>query len=105
MSVNSKSSEAEGSYRYGNTRPYTVFALALSAAIGAVALVGVAWSSLDTATERHDLATPPDLKGVVEKTGIKGRALIDDVRRDFSESAPPEAEYTEIVSADETPTG
>ena len=85
-----RSDEADAAYRYDNTRPLTVFALALTAAVGAVLLVGAAWTGLDTATQDHDLASPPDLKGVVEKTGVETRRLVEDVKADLADrSARP----------------
>lgn len=101
MHDESKSNETEGPYRYGNTRPFTVFALALGAAIGAVAVVGAAWSSLDSATEKHQLATPPDLKSVVEKTGAKGRALIEGLWANIGDDTTASEDRAELASADD----
>lgn len=79
-------SGSDGPYRYGNTRPLTVFLLALSAAVAAIALVYAAWVGLTDATESQRLAEPPDLKGVVARTGAEGRELIRDVREDLGQT-------------------
>ena len=75
-------------YRYTRTRSAPVFGLALLASLGALGLVWGAWSALDGATERNQIAAPPDLKGVVamvESGGrdavARARALGDDAPR------------------------
>lgn len=80
---NAHGEDADGPYRYGNTRPFTVFALALTAAAMAVVVVGATWSGLVDATESERLSDPPDLKRVVETTGAKGREFVRDVRDDL----------------------
>ena len=91
--------DGHDAYRYANTRPLAVFALALTAAVMAVAVVAAAWSGLAQATESERLADPPDLKSVVETTGAKGRDLMQGVRDDLrddedgrSKSAAPSAD-------------
>ena len=95
----SRGDDGHDAYRYANTRPLAVFALALTAAVMAVALVGAAWSGLAKATESERLADPPDLKSVVETTGAKGRYLMKGVRDDLrddedgrSKNAAPSAD-------------
>ena len=91
----SRGDDGHDAYRYANTRPLAVFALALTAAVMAVAVVAAAWSGLAQATESERLADPPDLKSVVATTGAKGRELMQGVRDDEdgrSKNAAPSAD-------------
>ena len=84
-------------YRYGNTRPLAVFGLALAASLGAVALVGGMWSSLDIATEQDRIAPPPNLKEVMVSTRAEGRELIATVREDLRTATEGDEQPTELA--------
>ncbi len=64
-----------GDYDYRRISSRSVFGLALLAAVGAVALLGGAWHTLETATEQEKIAEPPNLKQAVEKIEEKGKEL------------------------------
>lgn len=63
-------------HRYTNLRPAKVFGLAAIAAGCAIALVGGAWSALDSATENERVADPPDLKRVVDEIAESSSELV-----------------------------
>ena len=88
----------DGAYRYGNTRPLTVFLLALIAALAAIAVVYGAWAGLNDATQSQRLAEPPDLKGVVAHVS-QSRELVHDLREDLGRKA----RETDISTGDSTP--
>lgn len=68
-------SEDDSAHRYANSRPFTVFGLATIAALGASSLVWGAWSVLEHAESSEMIASPPDLKLVVDAIGDSGRTL------------------------------
>ena len=74
----------QGAYRYRNTRPGSVFLLAATAALIALALVWTGWTAIGSATEAEKLAPPPDLKKTVariEATAAAGRERIAEAAR------------------------
>lgn len=66
---------ASGPYRYENTRPFKVFALAALAALAAVSLIWWAWTAINAAMLEDRIAEPPDLKNVVDNVVQGGREL------------------------------
>ncbi|RJY09251.1 hypothetical protein [Aurantiacibacter aquimixticola] len=70
-------------YRYANSRPIKVFALAWVAALGALGAVWVAQTSLEQAAQAGTIAQPPNVKDMVERLehGAEARA------RDIADAA------------------
>ena len=73
-------------YRYANTKPLTVFALAAVAAIGALGMAWGAQSALENATDDAAIASPPDLKAVISAIEDRGEAIINLTAVDRSET-------------------
>lgn len=73
-------------YRYANTKPLTVFALAAVAAVGALGMVWGAQSALANATDEAAIASPPDLKAFIGAIEDRGEAIINLTAVDRSET-------------------
>ncbi|MXO48737.1 hypothetical protein GRI69_10765 [Erythrobacter vulgaris] len=73
-----KSPEAKphAPYEYSNSRPFSVFGLAAVASLGALSVVGGAWTVLEQATSSEGIAGPPDLKLVVDAIGGHGQSIV-----------------------------
>lgn len=81
-------------YRYANSRPFAVFGLAIVAAIGASSMVWGAWSVLDHAESAEEIASPPDLKLVMEAIGERGRSVTNSFAPVKSESNEGESSFS-----------
>ena len=101
MPENDDNQEQGDAYRYANTRPFTVFVYAASAALAVLLVMWWAWQWLDTATREDRIADPPDLKGVVERIETKGREIARDGRDKLSDAKGDRGLASENAEDDE----
>jgi hypothetical protein len=64
------------SYNYGNSRPFSVFALAAGAALGILGLTWGAHTALTAAAAEQHIGPSPDLKRMIERVGRTAQKLI-----------------------------
>jgi hypothetical protein len=63
-------------YSYDNSRPFSVFALAVLATLGVLGMTWGAHAALSQAAVEQQIAPPPDLKKVVERLEETADTLI-----------------------------
>lgn len=90
-------------YQYENSRPFTVFGLAAIAAVGALSFVWGAWSVLEQAESAEQIASPPDLKAVMEFIDDGGRSLATSAASVESEASEGESNLADKDADDKQP--